>query len=138
MANEIQFASSTIKIDGTTVARVTSVRRSTSMNEVDVTGAENVSGSLADKQYLPVSIEETLELEGISISGASAEHETGQADLITAAEAGSSVVLQVLKPSGYGHDYTGHFTAFQEGGAVDDVFKFSGTFRVNSKAAVTP
>ena len=51
------FANSTINIDGEQVARVTSVRRSVSMNEVDTTGAENVSGTLADKQYVPVSID---------------------------------------------------------------------------------
>ena len=138
MANEIQFANAVIKIDGTTVARVTSARRSTSMNEVDVTGAENVSGTLADKQFIPTSIEETLELEGVSIAGAAAKREAGQTDLIAAAEAGSSIVLQVLDPNGYGDDFTGHFTAFQEGASVDDVFKWSATMRVNSKAAVTP
>jgi len=135
---ENPFASSTILIDGTVVARVTSVRRAVSMNEVDTTGAENVSGALADKQYLPVSIEETLELEGISMQNTTGpvEHEPGQLALITAAEAGTSAVLQALKPNGKGHNFTGYFTAFSEGGSVDDVYKWSGSFRVNSKAAV--
>jgi len=138
MANEIQFASSVVKVDGTTVAKVTSINKNSAMSEVDVTGAEDVSGALVQEQFIPVSIGQTLDLEGISVSGAAAEYEDGQSALIAAAENGTEVVLQVLKPAGYGFDYTGYFTSLREGASAKDVYKWSGSFRVNSKQAVTP
>lgn len=138
----VQFANAVIKIDTVVVAKVTSARRNVSLQEVEVTGAEDVSGILVDEQFEPVSIGETIDIEGIYVSGAGegtpTRLEPGQEDLEAAMEAGTAVVLQVLDQNGAGFDYTGFFTSYSESGAVKDVWKFSASLRVNSKTTVGP
>lgn len=138
----IQFANAVIKIGADVVAKVTSVRRNTTMAEVETTGAEDVSGALVDEQFLPVSVGETVDLEGIIVSGLGEttpqRRDPGQEALVAAAEAGTELTLQVLDANGYGDDFTGFMTSFNEQGAVKDVWKFSATMRVNSKTPVTP
>lgn len=138
----LQFANAVIKVDTVVVAKVTSIKVNRSLQEVDVTGAEDVSGALVDEQFLPVSVGTTVDLEGIFVSGlgetVAQRREPGQADMVTAMEAGTEAVLQVLDANGYGDDFTGYFTGYSDLGAVKDVWKWTGTFRVNSKSAVTP
>lgn len=142
---EYQFASTTVKIGANAIAKVTSLRTNMNMQEIEVTGAEDVSGVLVSEQFLPVSIGKTVELEGISVAGdgvsGTAQYEVGQESLIDAANAGTELTLEVRKPiidSGVakGYDYVGYFTAFQETGAVKDVYKWSGTFRINTATEV--
>ncbi len=138
----VQFANAVIKVDTVVVAKVTSARRNVSLTEVETTGAEDVSGILVDEQFEPVSIGETVDLEGIYVSGQGEAGpdrlEPGQKALETAMEAGTAVVLQVLDQHGGGYDYTGFFTAYSESGAVKDVWKFTASLRVNSKSPVAP
>jgi len=138
----VQFANAVIKVDTVVVAKVMSVRRNVALTEVDVTGAEDVSGALVDEQFLPVSIGETVDLEGVYVSGQGEvgpdRLEPGQKALEAAMEAGTEVVLQVLDQHGGGYDFTGFFTAYSEAGAVKDVWKFTASLRVNSKSAVGP
>lgn len=143
-----QFANSIIEIGSTVVAKVTSVKRNTTMQEVEVTGAEDVSGALVDEQFVPVSIGTVLDLEGITVSGdgesTPAELEPGQSALRTAAEAGTEVVLTVTKPTGAAASagaeaaYTGYLTGYSDGGAVKDVYKWTASLRVNSIAYTAP
>ena len=138
MANERQFAGSIFKIDGTLIAKVRSFRFSGSANEKDVTGAEDESGGIADKQYLTTSKEKTVEIEGIEIAGSGAHLEPGQTALRAAYEAGSSITFREENADGYGTDYTCVVTQYNRSGAVDDVFEFTANFRVNAESAVTP
>ena len=116
MANEIQFANAVIEIDTVVCAKVTAVRKSVSVSEVDVTGAEDVSGVLVDEQYIAVAKGETLEIEGITIGAGAAEYEPGQLALITALESGDNgVVLKIEKATGYGSDYVGFFHVLHRG-----------------------
>ena len=137
MANEKPFAGSVIKIDGTVVARVSSVRRAGTANVADVTGAENVSGDLAVIQRKTTSREYQLEIAGVTISAAGpVELEAGQSALKTAFEAGTTVVLQTLDANGKGHDDTSLITAYNQEASVGEVYKFSATLVVNSTATV--
>ncbi len=138
MANEIRYAGSVFKIGSDVVAKVTSFKYDSSMDEIDVTGAEDVSGSLTEKKFLTTAIEQSAAIEGIAVAGTAAAREPGQSALRTAGENGNEVTLSVTDSNGYGFDYVGYFTSYGESAAVGDTWKFSGGFRINSKTAVSP
>lgn len=135
MANEHVFAGSAITIGGVTVAKVTSVRDALTMQEIDITGAEDVSGILVQEQFLPVSIGESIDIEYVLVGDptpATSGYEPGQDDIQVAARSGASVTIKALKPDLTGWTYVGFITALGEQGAVKDVYKGSCTVRVNS------
>jgi len=134
---EKRFGGTVIKLNGTVVARVSSIRRQNQMTEVDATGAENVSGALTLKQLIPVAIDETVELSGTAMAGSGVRLEPGQSALNAAAVAGTLVTLKVLDAESFGHDYVGYFTSYNEEGSASDLWRFNGTFRANSRTAVT-
>lgn len=138
MANEIKGAGTSIKIDTVTIARVMRFRYNGTVNEVDVSGFENISGSLVDKVYVAMSKDETIDIEGVTLAGSGAAREAGQEDLQQAFDAGTEVVLQALDANGYGQDYTSIITSLSEETSIEDVWKFSASLRINSKSAVTP
>ena len=139
MSDEIKFANTVITVDSEVVAKITSFNRSLSVAEEDVTGAEDVvvGTNILQQQFVPISIGETAALEGISIEDA-AGPDDGQSELKTAAEAGTIVVLQQVRNTGFGTALSGFFTAYEETGSISSVYKFRADFRVTSKAAVTP
>lgn len=133
MADEIRFAGTVITVDDEVVAKVTSWTRTFSITEEDVTGAEDVmEGSLIlHTKFIPVSVGETVNLAGIAVEG-----DSGQSQLKEAAENGTEVTLKQVRPTGYGVTMTGYFTGYEETGATASVYKFSGTFRVNTRQDV--
>lgn len=143
---EYGFASTTVKIGAVAVAKVTGLRLQMNMQEIEVTGAEDVSGALVNEIWLPVAIGRTLDLDGIAVAGdgltGTPQYEAGQELLRDAAETGGSITLEVRKDDpnvggvNKGYDYVGYFTSFSEQGGVKDVYKWSGTFRINSQTEV--
>lgn len=139
MAGEVKFAGTVIEIDNEVVAKVTSFERSVSISEEDVTGSEDViAGSdVLQQQFVAVAVGETATIEGIAVED-EAGPDAGQSALAEAAESGIQVVLKHIRNSGYGKQLTGFFTAYSENGSTSGVYRFSGTFRVNSKTEIVP
>lgn len=133
MADEIKFAGTVITVDGEVVAKVTSFTRTFNVAEEDVTGAEDVmpGSTILHTKFVPVSVGETVNLAGIAIEG-----DAGQSSLREAAENGTEVVLKQVRHTGYGVTMTGYFTGYEETGTAASVYKFSGTFRVNTREDV--
>lgn len=131
----VSFAGSVLEIDGVVVAKVTSISRSTSVSEEQVSGSEDKAGTapnqITKEVYKPVSVGETLQLEGIYKTG-----DTGQSDVEDAAKTGQEVQLRHYKQDGKGYLETGFFTQFDEQGQLPNVYTFSGAFRVNESSAV--
>lgn len=139
MFAEVKFAGTIIEVEDEVVAKVTSFSRSLSINEEEVTGAEDVipGSDILQQQFVSVSMGETASVEGIAIEDASGLN-AGQSELRDAAETGAIVVLRHTRNTGYGHALTGFFTAYDESGSVSGVYTFSGTFRVTDKSEITP
>lgn len=139
MAGEIKFAGTVIEIDNEVVAKVTSFERSVSISEEDVTGSEDVipGTDVLRQQFVSVAVGETATVEGIAVED-DAGPDAGQSALAEAAESGTQVVLKHTRNSGYGKQLTGFFTSYSETGSTSGVYRFSGTFRVNSTAEITP
>lgn len=131
---EIKFACTEIMINSEIVAKVTSFRRSLSIDEEDITGAEDAMAGceILHKEFAAVAIDETASIEGIAISA-----DTGQSELADAAEAGETVTLTHTKPDGTGWVMSGYFTSYEETGSTSSIYRFSADFRVNSKEAVS-
>ncbi len=128
------FAGTYIEVDSVVVAKVTNFSNDISIAETEVTGSEDVVGgsSILTQKNVVTKLSETLALEGIAVIG-----DAGQSDLETAAKAGTQVVLHHHYQDASGTAYTGYFTSFKKGGSVSDaVYKWSGSFRVNSTAAL--
>lgn len=127
-----RFAGTTIKIDGVSVAKITSWGEDASTAETDVTGAEDVVAGteILQTKYEPTGISKTVNFAGIEVIG-----DTGQSDVEGAFGEGTEVVVTRLYNDGTGKDYTGFLTAYNRTGSVSDaVYKFTSTFRVNSEA----
>lgn len=137
--SEIKFAGTVVEIDDEVVAKVSSFQRAISVNEEEITGAGDVvPGSfILQQQFIAVSIGETVSLEGIAIEDSEGP-DKGQSDLREAAETGEIVTIKHERNTGYGIAYTGFFTAYEETGSISGVYRFSGTFRVNSKSDIIP
>jgi hypothetical protein len=133
MANR-RFAGTTIKIDSVTVAKITSWGEDNSTAETDVTGAEDiVAGTeILQTKMEPTAISSTVNFAGIEVIG-----DTGQSDVEDAFGEGTQVVITRLYNDGSGYDYTGFLTSYNRTGSIGDaVYKFTSTFRINSKVAV--
>jgi hypothetical protein len=133
MANR-RFAGTTIKIDSVTVAKITSWGEDNSTAETDVTGAEDVvvGTEILQTKMEPTAISSTVNFAGIEVIG-----DTGQSDVEDAFGEGTEVVITRLYNDGSGYDYTGFLTSYNRTGSIGDaVYKFTSTFRINSKVAV--
>ena len=140
MALEARFSGFILRIGAVVVAKVTSMRREGSAETVDVTGTEDVTGSLVQEQLIPVQIGENVQLEGVAKGAAAAWHEPGQTAMLVAFRAGDdTITIDCEYVTGYGETYTGFFSAYSEGAAnVNEVFRWSGTFHINAIAVITP
>ncbi len=136
---EVKFAGTIIEVQDEVVAKVTSFSRSLDIAEEDVTGAEDVIAGtdVLQLQFAAISVGETVDLEGIAIEDASGP-DAGQSELKDAAESGAEVVMKHTRNTGYGKQYTGFFTSYEENGDTSGVYRFSGSFRVNEKEDITP
>lgn len=129
-----RFAGTTIKIDGVSVAKITSWGEDNSTAETDVTGAEDVvvGTEILQTKMEPTAISSTVNFAGIEVIG-----DTGQSDVEDAFGEGTEVVITRLYNDGTGYDYTGFLTSYNRTGSIGDaVYKFTSTFRINSKVAV--
>lgn len=132
----LPFAGASIKVDSVVVGIVTGAEETINVDEVEVTGVEDVSGTAPDqisaKKYRPVGVDQTVTINGIYKPG-----DAGQKDLRDAALAGESIDLEVLDQSGNGTDYEGFLTGFTKTGALAGVITFTANFRVNDYTDVT-
>ena len=140
MANEVKFAGTVIEVEDVVVAKVTGFNRALSISEEDVTGAEDtIAGTdVLQGQFVAIKVDETADIEGIAVESAESGADEGQSELKAAAEAGDTVTVRQIRNTGYGVALTGFFTAYNETGGVSGTYKFTGTFRVNSKTDITP
>lgn len=128
------FANTTIEIDNKLVAKITSYSRGVETGEENTSGSENYnieSYALKDL-FSSLTVGETLDLEGIAIEVTS----IGQSDLKDAASMGQSVNLIIINDYGTGYIFDGFFTSYEENGSTSEVYKFKGSFRINSKSDV--
>ncbi|OFW61773.1 MAG: hypothetical protein A2Z35_05950 [Actinobacteria bacterium RBG_19FT_COMBO_36_27] len=137
---EVKFARTQIMVDNEIVAKVTSFNRDVAIAEEDITGSEDyIAGTnVLHQQFASISVGETAAVEGIAIESAAAGLDDGQSELRDSAETGAMVTMRHVRHTGYGYVLTGFFTAYSENGNTGEVYKYKGTFRVNSKVAITP
>ena len=137
---EVKFARTVVQVSNETVAKVTSFTRSVEISEEDITGSEDyIPGTnVLHQQFASIAVGETAEIEGIAIESSSAGLDDGQSELRDAAEAGETVTIRQTRHTGHGHTLTGFFTAYEESGSTSEVYKFKGTFRINTKVRITP
>jgi hypothetical protein len=138
--NEVKFARTQIQIDDEVVAKITSFSRSVEISEEDVTGSEDyIAGTnVLHQQFVSIAVGETAEVEGIAIESASSGLDDGQSELKDSAESGQDVTLRHTRMTGYGYIMSGFFTSYEESGSTSEVYKFKGSFRINSKTEITP
>lgn len=140
MSNEVKFARTQIKVDDEVVAKITSFNKATEISEEDTTGSEDyIAGTdVLHQQFVSIAVGETAEIEGIAIESAESGLDDGQSELRDAAETGQTVNLVQTRATGYGWNMTGFFTSYEESGSTSEVYKFKGSFRINSKVEITP
>lgn len=140
MANEVKFARTQLRVDNEVVAKVTSFTKAAEISEEDVTGSEDyIAGTdVLHQQFVSIAVGETAEIEGIAIESAASGLDDGQSELRDAAESGQIVTLRQVRATGYGYNMTGFFTSYEESGSTSEVYKFKGSFRINSKTEITP
>lgn len=138
--NEVKFANTQIFIDNELVAKITSFGESLEIAEENITGSEDfIAGTdVLREKYTSISVGQTVDIEGIVIETSAAGPNDGQSELKDAAEEGKEVVMKQTRNTGYGNLYTGFFTSYEENASTSEVYKFSGTFRVNSVTKITP
>jgi hypothetical protein len=138
--NTVKFAGTTITVDGELVAKITKFGDSTSISEEDVTGSEDyIPGTnVLRNQFTPISVDETVDIEGIAIETNDDGPDIGQSDLKDAAKTGQQVVIRHVKHTGYGSSFTGFFTSYEEEGDKGQTYKFKGSFRANQVSEITP
>jgi len=137
---EIKFANTVVEVNSQVVAKVTAFNRNVSVSEENITGSEDVvSGQdVLQSVFASIAVEETASIEGIAIEDPSSGLDVGQSELRDAAETGATVTVAHTRSTGYGWTLTGFFTAYAETGSTAGVYKFTGTFRVNSKVEIVP
>ena len=140
MANEVKFARTQISVDNEIVAKVTSFNRTSEIDEEDVTGSEDyIPGTdVLQKQFVSIAVGQTAEVEGIAIESAASGLDDGQSELRDAAESGQTVTMKHVRATGYGYNMTGFFTSYEETGSTSEVYKYKGSFRINTKVEITP
>jgi len=138
--NEVKFANTVIQVQSETVAKVTSFKRSVEIDEEDTTGSEDyiVGTDVLHKQFVSIAVGETADVEGIAIESTLTGLDDGQSELRDAAERGETVSMKYTRYTGYGYTFTGFFTKYEESGSTTEVYKYKGTFRINSKVEITP
>jgi len=138
--NEVKFANTIIKVQSETVAKVTAFTKSCEISEEDVTWSEDfIAGTdVLHQQYVSIAVGETADVEGVAIESALTGLDDGQSELRDAAEHGETVTMQYTRFTGYGYTMTGFFTSYEESGSTSEVYKFKGSFRINSKVEIKP
>jgi hypothetical protein len=140
MADEVKFAETVVEVESEVVAKITSFNRNVSISEEDVTGAEDVVAGtdILHSQFVSIAKGETADVAGIAIESATTGLDAGQSELRDAAENGEVITMTHTKANGYGRTLTGFFTSYTESGSIGSVYKFSGTFRVNTNVPIEP
>lgn len=138
--NEVKFARTQIQVDNEVVAKITSFSRQVDISEEDVTGSEDyIAGTnVLHQNFVSIAVGETADVEGIAIESSSSGLNDGQSELRDAAESGKEVTMRQVRHTGFGNVMTGFFTSYEESGSTSEVYKFKGSFRINSKVEVTP
>lgn len=107
----------------------------TSVSEEDVSCLGDTVGDppIVQQQFLPTQVEHTA-----SVTGRSIFDDAGQSAIETAADAGSTVTLELRYYDGSGYDIEGYFTSYSISGDQDQFAEtFTGEFRVIDKTIVT-
>jgi hypothetical protein len=140
MGNEVKFARTEIQVENEVVAKVTSFSRKVDISEEDVTGSEDyIPGTnVLHQNFASIAVGETADVEGIAIESSASGLDDGQSELKDAAESGKDVTMRQIRNTGFGHLLTGFFTSYEENGSTSEVYKYKGSFRINSKVAITP
>lgn len=140
MGSEVKFANTRVYVDNEFVSKITSFKRTTAIAEENVTGAEDyIAGTdVLQEQYVPISVGDMAEVEGIAQETASGGPDDGQAEMRDVAKTGQTCTVRRLKNTGYGENLTGFFTNYEETGSTSEVYKWKATFRVNAISEITP
>ena len=140
VVGEIKFGNTSIRVQNEVVAKVTKWSKGVSIDEEDITGSEDVIAgtNVVHKQFTPVAVGETAEMEGISIEDADTGRDDGQSELYDAATQGQIVTVRHVKNTGYGDLLTGFFTAYDENASTAETYKWKGSFRVNTITPIVP
>lgn len=138
--NEVKFGGTVVTVDSEVVSKVTAFNRNVSVKEENITGSEDVIAGtdVLHEKFTAISVSETATIEGISIESATSGPDDGQSELKDAVDSGKIVNIISTRNTGYGWNLEGFFTSFEEGADTSGVYKFKGTFRINSKVEVTP
>ena len=138
--SEVKFGNTILEVNNEVVGKVTSFARALTVSEEDVTGSEDVipGSNVLHQQFVSIAVGETATIEGITMESQAEGPDVGQSELRDAAEAGDIVTITHTKNTGYGQTLTGFFTAYNESGSTTAVYRFTGTFRVNSKVDIVP
>lgn len=140
VVNEIKFAKTIVKVDGYVVAKVTSWTDTAETSEENITGSEDyIAGTdVLREQYTSISVGQTAEMEGIAIEDPTTGRDDGQSALKEAAKSGKIVELVKTNFNDFGYTYSGFFTSYEESASSSEVYKWTGSFRINSETEVTP
>jgi hypothetical protein len=138
--NEVKFGGTVVTVDSEVVSKVTAFNRNVSVKEENITGSEDIIAGtdVLHEKFTAISVSETATIEGISIESAASGPDDGQSELKDAVDSGKIVNVISTRNTGYGWNLSGFFTSFEEGADTSGVYKFKGTFRINSKVEVTP
>jgi len=136
----IKFANTVVEVESQVVANVTAFNRNISVSEENITGSEDVvvGQDVLQSEFASIAVEETATIEGVAIEDSGTGLDVGQSELRDAAETGATVTVTHTRSTGYGWSLSGFFTAYAETGSTAGVYRFSGTFRVNSKTEIVP
>lgn len=140
VVNEIKFAKTIVKVDGYVVAKVTSWTDTAETSEENITGSEDyIAGTdVLREQYTSISVGQTAEMEGIAIEDPTTGRDDGQSALKEAAKSGQIVELVKTNFNGFGYTYSGFFTSYEESASSSEVYKWTGSFRINGETEITP
>ena len=138
--NEVKFGGTWMSLDNEIIAKITSFNKNTSIKEENITGSEDIipGTNVLYEKFTPISVGETATLECIVIESSQYGPDDGQSDFKDAASKGIIVTISCVKNTGYGWALTGFFTSKDEGADTSGVYKLKGTFRINTKVAITP
>lgn len=138
--NEVKFANTVVTVDSEVVSKVTSFNKKTSVSEENITGSEDVvpGTDVLHEVFTSIAVNETADVEGISIESEESGPDDGQSELQDAVDEGKIITLTSTKNTGYGWTLSGFFTSYEEGADTSGVYKWKATFRINSKTQITP
>lgn len=138
--DEVKFGNTVVIIDNEIVSKVTGFNKNTAVKEENITGAEDVipGTNVLHDIFTAISVGETATVEGICIESANYGPDDGQSELKDAVDTGKIITMKQTRNTGYGYIMTGFFTSYDEGADASGVYKFKGTFRINTKQEVTP